>query len=289
MQIRARFLLGVCSVMASVAAVWADDSAMNDGAFGPEPLGGFGGKESIIAMTSEHLEFKMGRQFTEVTARFTFRSAKPGSPAKQIVGFPDVGAAVEESQRRDPSEQASWHNHDNTAGVLQELRTFLDGAEVKSKLKYDYIKTGADGAWQAATPQTGYLMAWHVVPVSFPPGRDVVIERKYRTANGSAVYGITSFAYITHTGSNWRGPIGELTADVEFRDGLSIKDLAWNDASLPKFQKISSWFSQPDRSEWTVPDSTHMHLVWRDFEPRDQVNRRAIILMTKATQRVEDD
>ena len=137
-------------------------------------------------------------------------------------------------------------------------------------------------------PKTGYLMAWHVVPVTFPPGRDVVIERRYRTANGGAVYGIISFGYLTHTGSNWRGPIGRLTAEVEFGGGLGLQDLAWDDESLPKFQKISGWFTKPERSEWTVTDPNHMRLVWRNFEPRDQANRRAIILMTKATQQVEE-
>lgn len=39
----------------------------------------------------------------EVTARFTFRSSKKDVPARQLVGFPDVGAAIKESERHAPN------------------------------------------------------------------------------------------------------------------------------------------------------------------------------------------
>ena len=280
-------LIGLMILAAN--ALSSDDSAMNNGAYGPEPVGGFQGKESIIAMVSEHLRFSVGKEFTNVSAIFTFRSGKRGAPARQLVGFPDIGAAVEESNRRDPDTKQPWHNQENVAEPLQHLQTFVDGAEVRSELKYDYVRMNESGTWQAATPTTGELMAWYVTPVTFPPGRDVVIERRYRAPNGGSVYGVIFFEYLTHTGSNWRGAIGELVGEVELRDGLTADDLAWeNDSSLPPFQKVSKLLTLPDKSEWQMIDPTHMRLTWHNFEPREKANRRAIVLVTKATQKVEE-
>src|SRR5436189_240133 len=126
-------------------------------------------------MNSEHLHFSLGKEFTDVSATFIFRSAKTCAPAKQIVGFPDIGAV--------------------------------------------------------------------------PAERAVKIERRYRAPKGGAVYGVITFEYLTHTGSNWRGPIGELVAEVELRDGLTIEDVAWDDDPfLPSFQKGSQLFTKPSRS-----------------------------------------
>jgi len=294
-------------IIASTSRILSDDSAMNDGRYGPEPIGGYEGKESVIAMTSEHLRFKFGKQFTDVSATFTFRSGKKGAAAKQIVGFPDIGAAVEETfrrnsdldaaakelHRRNPGADAKatddmlnrrfGHFFVNSfiegdfAGPLQHLQTFVDGAEVKSELKYGFVNENDDGTWRGATPTTGVLMAWYVVPVSFPPERDVVIERRYRAPTGNAVYGILFFDYITHTGSNWRGPIGELLAEVELRDGLTIDDLAWDETKQPFA------VTKPSKSQWQIIDPTHLRLTWHNFKPRDEPNRQIISLVMKAT------
>ena len=85
----------------------ADDSAMNEGAYGPEPREATAGAESIIRMESERITVKFGRTTSEVKARFVFRSYKPKEPARQLVGFPDTGAAYEEAARRDPKGEAT--------------------------------------------------------------------------------------------------------------------------------------------------------------------------------------
>ena len=288
MHLSASLILSTGLMIVSSVAIRANDSAMNDGAYGPEPVGGFEGKESVIAMKSERLHFTFGKEFTDVSAIFTFHSRKTGAPAQQIVGFPDVGAAVEESNRRDRDGKASWHNEGHGSAPLQHLQTFVDGREEKSQLKYDFVKVNDHGIWQAATPTTGTLMAWYTIAVSFPPDRDVVIERRYRAPNGGSVYGIISFDYLTHTGSNWHGPIGELVTEVELRDGLTTSDLAWDDASTADFQKSSNLVTKPNKGEWVTIDLTHMRLTWDNFKPREEANRRSISLVTKAKQKPEE-
>src|SRR5437588_2110908 len=139
MRLTNPLVVSIGLIIVSASLIHSDDSAMNNGAYGPEPVGGYEGKESVIAMTSERLRFKVGKQFTDVSATFTFRSGKNKAPAKQIVGFPDIGAAVQESDRRDPDVKAAWHNPENVAEPLQHLQTFVDGVEVKSELKFDFV------------------------------------------------------------------------------------------------------------------------------------------------------
>ena len=76
---RTLLLAGICAV-AVCGPARADDSAMNEGAYGPEPRGGTAGTESIIRMESEQITVRFGKKTSEVTARFVFRSYKPKEP-----------------------------------------------------------------------------------------------------------------------------------------------------------------------------------------------------------------
>jgi hypothetical protein len=60
-------------------------------------------------MTSETIDIELGPKQTKVRALFAFRSTKEGAPARQLVGFPDQGAALVESEKRDPKGGAEWH------------------------------------------------------------------------------------------------------------------------------------------------------------------------------------
>ena len=165
---------------------------MNEGAYGPEPVGDTSGAESVIAMTSETIDIGFGREYTDVVARFTFRSSKKDGVARQLVGFPDMGAAVEESARRSPKGEDSWVNEENVVGPLEKLKTYVDSRPVKSEMKFGYGKLGEFDSpepwWTPATPKDGTLMAWHVMWVwqaasAFERGcaRDLTQSRKLRT------------------------------------------------------------------------------------------------------------
>ncbi len=265
--------------IAAAGRSFADDSAMNEGAYGPEPRGATKGEESIIRMESEQISVKFGRETSDVIARFVFRSGKAGAPARQLVGFPDIGASYEEGKRRDPKGNAPWQPQENVTGALENLKTFVDGQEVKSDLQYGYIIEDEAVGWKPGTPREGTLMAWHTMWVNFPPDRDVVIERRYRAPNGEMVGGIVMFEYLTVTGAAWRGTIGQMDVDVTL-DGWTVDDLAWKTGgSRPQIFETGPW-SEPDKPFWKILTPTHLQFTWKDFEPRTQLDRRAFRLIT---------
>ena len=85
-------------LVAASGGVFANDTSLHDGRFGPVPLSG---RESPVRMVAEHLEVEFGYRESEVHCTFTFRNTQAGPPVKQLVGFPDVGAAEDEQLRRD--------------------------------------------------------------------------------------------------------------------------------------------------------------------------------------------
>ncbi len=280
-SLRSILLAGVIVVAASGLSR-ADDSAMNEGAYGPEPREATTGAESIIRMESERISVKFGRTTSEVKARFVFRSYKPKEPARQLVGFPDTGAAYEEAARRDPKGEASWQPHENMAGPIRDLHTFVDGKEMVSKLDYGFVQVEDEVGWKPSTPEAGELMAWHTMWVEFPPDRDVVIERDYTVDNGSMVGGILMFQYITATGANWRGTIGQLDADITL-DGWTVNDIAWKTGGKKKQIFKDGPYTDPDKQAWKIVSPTHLQFTWKDFEPRTAKDRRSFTLVMVGT------
>jgi hypothetical protein len=123
-------------------------------------------------------------------------------------------------------------------------------------------------------------MAWYTVPVTFPPDRDVAIERRYRVPNGSQVYDVVIFGYSTATGGVWKDAIEQMVVNVHLRDGLNVDGLEWQEGRSDA-QMLQSYCS-PDRREWQIKSRTELRLVWRHFEPRTEEIRREFRLATKA-------
>ena len=93
----------------------ANDTGINSGAHGPSPLGEFVGDESVIRMAEESIHIRFGKEESEVTCRFTFRSGKKEGDAKQVVGFPD------------------FIDTETDTGSIREMQTFIDGRKVEAK------------------------------------------------------------------------------------------------------------------------------------------------------------
>lgn len=257
-----------CLVLVTAAPALANDTALHHGRFGPEPVGGgFKGPESAIRMVKEHLAIQMGKSATKVVCRFTFENGLK-VPAVQLVGFPDEGAGMAEEarRRREPVER-------DFMPPLRNVRTTVDGTAVAAPIKFGFVKTPASGeGWVAAGPKDGWLMAWHAARVTFPPGKPVVVERAYETDNAENAIGARFFEYVTHTGGAWRGKIGELVAEIELVDGLTVADLRWPGDAIPEGQGggtyVEGMGSRPAKKAWSIPDPTHLRLEWHDFEPR---------------------
>jgi hypothetical protein len=284
------------TLLATTFPLLADDTALNEGAYGPQPLGGAHGPESAVRMESEQLKIAFGKKWTEVHAKFVFRNAKSKKPIVQIVGFPDIGAAQLEARRRDPKGEKVFAIEQETpiSGVLHGMRRFVNGQEQKSKLRYGWVKeiNGIDTPVEKYDEHTG-LMGWHALEVTFPPGQDVIVERRYRTETGGQTtempsphpkhrYGINLFYYTTATGGVWQGTIGSLVADVTLEDGWTVNDLAWRGDKLPPIQSYpTSTLTKPDRQEWEILSPTHLRFSWKNFEPRTEKDHRGFEIVTK--------
>lgn len=268
--------LALAAVLVATPAL-ANDTSIHMGGSGPEPVGGgFAGPESVVAMRAERLEVTFGKATTRMRARFTFRNTMAAGTATQVVGFPDEGAARDEAARRKIDFEGS-----DIQPPLRELATFVDGKRVPSTMKYGWVKNADSGTgWVAATAKDGVLMAWHVVTVAFPAGQDVVVERRYVTDNGANTLPSRFFEYVTHTGGPWKGPIGELVAEVRLVDGLTIDKLLWPGGKIPGMGAAPDLSAtSPAKGAWQRLGKDRMRLVWRDFEPRTDTRRAGFKLV----------
>ena len=258
----------------------ANDTSLHDGRFGPEPLGNV---ESPVRMVAEHIEVGFGYKDTDVHCTFTFRNTLKDRAVEQLVGFPDVGAAADEMGRREPDRAGTIHELVNTSAI-QLMRTVVGGKPVKSVLRFGKVKPGTDvdGTAVWSHDHKSGVRAWYTMKVNFPPGEDVIIERRYRVQNGTTALGAAFFHYTTATGGVWNGPIGRLQADITLRDGLTADQLLWPGAKVVDNERLVGdslqFATNPPREEWQVLDAKHLRLVWNNFEPGTEKNRRGFSL-----------
>jgi len=238
---KSRFL--VLALMAQMAV--ANDTAMHEGASGPEPVGWTSGRESIIQMKEEEITVKFSKGRSKVHVKFVFVSHKKGGDACQTLGFPDLSRAEHEG---------------DLIGPLEKLVTKVNGKAVPSKLVEGYYafeeKNGIVTRKQVKKGE-GQKFAWHTISVVFPPGKEVVVERVYETPNGMTAGGPEFFTYETRTGGNWRGKIESLKASVEIDEGVDLKQITL----------------QP-KGEWVWKNKQVAELRWKNFEPRTNEKRQ---------------
>lgn len=246
----------------------ANDSALNDGAEGPEPIGWRPGVESIVQMKAEHLDIHFGTEMTHVTARFTFLSHKKSGPARQKLGFPIAARSETDG---------------DISGPIENLVTRVNGKEVPSELVEGYFEAivKPDGSifyqkHEAPAPNPGDGLirkhAWYVIEVDFPVGKEVVVEREYDCPTGGDTSLNAFFIYETRTGGAWKGVIETLTAEVTFDDSVRT--------DLVAFHPRNGWNWSSDRSRAT--------LTWENFEPRTEENRTYFEISTLDLKRVEE-
>lgn len=243
----------------------ANDTAVNAGGSAPHPVGQFKGDESVIRMVSEKIDIVFGKETSKVHCRFVFRSTKPSGDARQTVGFPDLVG-------------------EQDAGPIRSMVTIVNGNEVKSKIQKGYFvneDTNPRGAL-GKPPHADMIVTeaeYHTVDITFPAGKDVIVERIYTVDNGGSVEGNTTFGYTTLTGAIWNGTIGKAEFSVTL-DGWTLDDLVFEDGpqKLPPLQQMV--FSSPNKSDWKIESPTKMSLVWENFEPAVHKTRRGIFLTT---------
>ena len=256
-------------LFALVTTAAANDSAINSGGHGPEPLGEFQGEESVIRMVSERIDIKFGKDESEVTCRFTFRSTKKAGDAKQTIGFPD------------------FIDTETDRGHIRELKTMIDGQPVEAKKVRGWFGAGSKSSLGEPPAERGdevQTADFYVVDVTFPPNKDVIVERRYIADNGGNVMGNKSLSYTTATGAVWQGTIGVAEFHVKL-DGWTVDDLAFEDGEQKRSPRLQHgpWCA-PNLSEWKVVSPTELTMTWRDFEPAVHKTRRGILLSTWSQQ-----
>lgn len=250
------------------SCAFANDTAVHDGNDGPAPIGGKKGEESVIRMVREHLDIAVGKEKTEVRATFVFLNTKPDAPAHQTVGFPDRSAMVKNGTF-----------DGDFSGPIEKLQTLVNGKERKARQLRGWMHQ-RDGFDEPAQPgeKGSFQRIWHAIDVEFPVGKEVVIERRYRVPNASSIASDPEvfFEYTTATGAVWKGTIGQMVADVTLKDGLTVAGLLWEG-------HLGAGMS-PARQHWQILSPTKMQLVWKDFEPRTQKDRRDFRISRPMTQ-----
>lgn len=255
----------------------ANDTAIHLGRYGPGPVGGgYAGPESAVAMVREHLAITLGRRTTRVVATFTFRNSRRDVTLTQLVGFPDEALARAEARRKGLDSEGQ-----DIVGPLRHLTTSIDGVRRPSQAKHGWVRWRGDNLGWEVAPKTGMPMAWHTLAVAFPPGKDVVVERRYETDHAANTLPSHFFEYITHTGGPWHGPIGQLVADVTLIEGLRVDDLYWPGRRLaaPFGVVPAAAATSPGRRHWRVLGPSHIQLRWQNFEPRTQAGRQGFKLV----------
>lgn len=249
--------------VSSLAA--ANDTSLNPAGNAPHPVGQFPGEESVIRMVSEKIDITFGKETSRVKCRFVFRSAKESGDAKQLVGFPDLVGEGDQSS-------------------ILSMVTKVNGETVTAEKKKGYF-TDEDFSPRGALgdpPDKDMVVTeaeYHVVEVTFPPGKDVIVEREYTVDNGGSVMGNKTFAYTTLTGAIWKGTIGKAEFTVTL-DGWKVEDLAFEDGPQKIEPRKQFIFCSPNKSDWKIESPTKLSMVWENFEPAVHKTRRGIFLTT---------
>ncbi len=258
------FIGGLFLLLVNLAR--ADDSTLNAGAEGPAPLNVKAGEQSKVRMVSEQLEFHFSTTKTSVIATFHFLNTT-SAPIRQTFGFPDEGlpARIASKGKEVP---------EGTPGAIEDMQSFVDGKKVDSKVELGYVKWApGHECWLPATKkdEDADEMAWHTLTVNFPPGKEMVVQRRYSVKDGDQNGGVYFFSYTVHTGSSWQGKIGKLNATVFLEGGLTVDDLGWTEKKL-----LGTFLVTPGRREWKIVSPKEMTMEWDNFKPSDEKGKQFI-------------
>ncbi|MBK7670543.1 MAG: hypothetical protein IPJ24_03980 [bacterium] len=283
MNIRRLTTIGAL-VLSSLAAnpCPANDTVMNQGAGGLEPLDVRSGRESPIRLVDEELTFRFGKWRTSVKARFVFENTRTDSTVRQLSGFPDVHDNVEGSwagAKYEPRDVAEFDTRYRVS-ELRDMKTRIDGRRVSSQVRYGYIdeipesESKFDGAWVPVDSISGVRVRWYVVELVIPPRGRVTLERSYNVRNGVLWPEGGHFQYHLSTGGAWHGTIGRMRATLILEDGLTSSHMVvpWPDEPAAP-DSLSLYHNE---REWRYIASDRLTLEWTDFDPWREPRKRSL-------------
>jgi hypothetical protein len=208
---------------------------------------------SGIRMTREAVKIRLERRTAKFHATFWLKNDRD-EPVSLDVGFPDA------------VRYGYWSSDPKTepAGPMSKLRNFevtVDGAPIKANPRYfrskvslrksvgllqSYRRREREIA-QEKDPEekarlrdalgrereslgwwfSGGWLAWRMAFAAGDSHRVVVsYDLPYRPAYRRQILGFNAVEYILKSGALWRGPIGQVTVEIELADGLSHEHMA---------------------------------------------------------------
>ena len=116
----------------------ADDGALNEGAYGPQPLDVAHGVESPLRLAEEVLNLRFGVKRTSVVVTFRFQNTDTTQAVDQLTGFPDISLGLRDYDDREFT---------RTQGPLIDLKTFVNGEEIQSPVRRGRVWVDTTGTW----------------------------------------------------------------------------------------------------------------------------------------------
>jgi hypothetical protein len=168
-----------CAWVLGASTAWANDATFGGAGADLVPL-----ERTDVEMKSEDITLEAVGVRWRVRARYVF-SNHAAEAVKLQVGFPEY---------RCDSDQES----DCGRTAFRDLRTKVEGAPVKHR----------SGTLDKKHEWAPYLGTVWLFDVTFPSGKDIMIEHEYSLDAGENVMGDIYTTYVTRTGASWRGGIG---------------------------------------------------------------------------------
>lgn len=225
-----RAWLWLLSSLLGSGAAWANDSTFGGGGADLVPL-----SQSDVAMRSEEIVLTASGTSWDVKAHYVFVN-EGAAPVRVQVGFPEY--------RCDPEGDCR-----NVA--FRNLVTRVDGKPVVHR----------SGKLEKRQNWARYLGKVWLFDVTFPPGRELVIEHEYSLASSLTVMGEYFTTYVVRTGASWKGNIGS----------------ARFTAILPPYTHTVRRTSVPGTKETrprlVLGDKPHVELVIeaQDWDPKTEI------------------
>jgi hypothetical protein len=160
-------------------------------------------------MVRERVDMAVGATYTVVDCRFVFHNDGPACSVR--MGFPDEGDGSYQTDVRMSATDAD--SPPPKTGVpytcFYWFHSFVDGKPVPTH-----------PVW--AKEKEGLVISWHTKTVHFAAGQTRVVRDRYKQGSGMAAALGTGYIGITyytmHTGSSWKGRIGDAIVRVHFLD-----------------------------------------------------------------------
>ena len=234
-------------------------------------------EETAIQMTSEVVTFNI-RQATEADNKLVPLSPNYYGFQHLPVWFPAVAEVIAEFTLKNPTSQSInmtvWYP---LASVLDVVEWNLSSGEKIPRIEdfEAYIDGNPSNAMvsELANPKGADRpdLPWANFPVTFPAGKETVIQIRTRLPLQPSVSGIEMTLYnVFHTAAGWAGPIGQAELILNLPYPASTETLAGIPSGTLKVPPYYRPSQRADLPPGAVLEGNQARWTWKDLEPGPQ-------------------